>query len=76
MYAHFGREEDFDRLNELGVDVAGRVVLARYGEIFRGNIVSIECSRDAGLQLESKLVKIGFVNVFCFSTKLFFSDRL
>lgn len=46
MYAHFGREEDFDRLTELGVDVDGRIVLARYGELFRANIVSIVYNRE------------------------------
>ncbi|XP_050737432.1 N-acetylated-alpha-linked acidic dipeptidase 2-like isoform X1 [Eriocheir sinensis] len=47
VYAHFGREEDFERLNELGVNVTGRVVLARYGAIFRGNIVQSAERRGA-----------------------------
>ncbi|KAK3886159.1 hypothetical protein Pcinc_009661 [Petrolisthes cinctipes] len=40
VYAYFGRQEDFDLLESLGVQVAGRIVLARYGEIFRGNIAA------------------------------------
>lgn len=40
MYAHFGREQDFKKLEELGVSVKGKIVLARYGEVFRANIVS------------------------------------
>lgn len=44
VYAYFGREKDFKELEDLGVAVEGKVVLARYGEVFRANIVS-------GLQL-------------------------
>jgi N-acetylated-alpha-linked acidic dipeptidase len=36
VYANFGRKEDFERLADLGVDVQGKVVLARYGGNFRG----------------------------------------
>ncbi len=36
VYVNYAREEDLDRLAELGVDLAGRIALARYGELFRG----------------------------------------
>jgi N-acetylated-alpha-linked acidic dipeptidase len=36
VYANFGRREDFIRLRELGVDCAGKIVVARYGGNFRG----------------------------------------
>lgn len=36
VYANFGTKEDFRRLAELGVEVKGRLVLARYGGNFRG----------------------------------------
>ncbi|MGP1309476.1 MAG: M28 family peptidase [Phycisphaerales bacterium] len=36
VYANYGRKEDFARLRELGVDVRGAIVLARYGGNFRG----------------------------------------
>ncbi len=39
VYANYGRAEDFGRLAELGVDVAGKVVLMRYGGLYRGNKV-------------------------------------
>lgn len=39
VYANYGRVEDFAALREIGVNVSGSVVLARYGEIFRGDIV-------------------------------------
>lgn len=39
VYANYGRAEDFSALKSAGVDVAGKVVIARYGEIYRGDIV-------------------------------------
>ncbi|MCE9618327.1 MAG: M28 family peptidase [Planctomycetes bacterium] len=36
VYANYGTQEDFDRLKALGVDVTGKIVLARYGKNFRG----------------------------------------
>ena len=39
VYANYGRKEDFVYLKERGIDVRGKLVIARYGKIFRGNIV-------------------------------------
>ena len=36
VYANYGTREDFERLKELGVDVKGKIVIARYGGNFRG----------------------------------------
>lgn len=36
VYANFGRREDFQKLKELGIDVTGKVVIARFGGNFRG----------------------------------------
>src|SRR6056300_493028 len=36
VYANYGRKEDFEELKALGVDVKGKLVLARYGRNFRG----------------------------------------
>lgn len=36
VYANYGTKEDFEKLKELNVDVAGKIVLARYGGNFRG----------------------------------------
>lgn len=38
MYVNYGRVEDFVTLKEMGVNVSGCVVLARYGKIYRGDI--------------------------------------
>ena len=37
MYANYGRQEDFQLLRQLGVSVRGRVVIMRFGAMFRGN---------------------------------------
>jgi N-acetylated-alpha-linked acidic dipeptidase len=36
VYANYGRPEDFQKLKEMGIDVKGKIVLCRYGEVFRG----------------------------------------
>lgn len=36
VYANYGRKEDFEKLQALGVSVKGKIVLARYGGNFRG----------------------------------------
>lgn len=39
VYAFYGRTKDFQKLSQLGVKVEGAVVIARYGKIYRGDIV-------------------------------------
>jgi N-acetylated-alpha-linked acidic dipeptidase len=36
VYANYGRKQDFERLKQLGVDVTGKIVIARYGGNYRG----------------------------------------
>jgi N-acetylated-alpha-linked acidic dipeptidase len=36
IYANYGRPADFKKLEELKVDVRGKIVIVRYGENFRG----------------------------------------
>lgn len=36
VYANYGRPEDFKKLEELRVDVKGKIVIVRYGSNFRG----------------------------------------
>ncbi|KAF7813887.1 putative glutamate carboxypeptidase LAMP1 [Senna tora] len=40
VYVNYGRVEDYMTLREIGVNVSGTVVLARYGKIYRGDIVN------------------------------------
>ncbi|XP_077990166.1 putative N-acetylated-alpha-linked acidic dipeptidase [Glandiceps talaboti] len=37
VYVNYGRVEDFDKLEKLGVNLTGKILIARYGKIFRGN---------------------------------------
>src|SRR5205823_2555847 len=36
VYANYGRPEDFKKLEQMNVDVRGKIVVARYGQNFRG----------------------------------------
>jgi len=36
VYANYGRPEDFKKLDDLKIDVRGKLVIVRYGENFRG----------------------------------------
>lgn len=36
VYANYGRPEDFKKLEDLKIDVKGKIVIVRYGENFRG----------------------------------------
>ncbi|VAH63518.1 unnamed protein product [Triticum turgidum subsp. durum] len=46
VYANYGRTEDYAYLASRGVNVTGKVALARYGKVYRGDIVIN--ARDAG----------------------------
>ena len=39
VYVNYGRTEDYDYLTKIGVNVSGHVAIAKYGKIFRGDIV-------------------------------------
>ena len=41
VYVHYGQESDYEYLKNKGIDVTNKIVLARYGLSFRGNIVRI-----------------------------------
>lgn len=36
VYANYGRKEDFERLDAMGIEIEGKIVMARYGGNFRG----------------------------------------
>lgn len=36
VYVNYGSQEDFAKLSELGINVTGKIAVARYGHIFRG----------------------------------------
>ena len=50
VYANYGRKEDFETLKELGIEIKGKIVLAKYGGNFRGFKAKFaEASGAAGL---------------------------
>ena len=46
VYVNYGRVEDIQKLEELGVSFKGKIAISRYGKIFRGNRLKI--CQDAG----------------------------
>ena len=53
VYVHYARVGDFRKLKtELGIDVKGKICMARYGKIFRGN--KVKNCEDAGAIGKSK----------------------
>ena len=61
VYANYGRPEDFTALEKLGVDVRGKIVLARYGELFRGLKVRNAQKRGAiGILIYSDPIDDGY----------------
>ena len=47
VYANYGRREDYRALDSIGIELAGRVVIARYGGNFRGYKVKFAEERGA-----------------------------
>ena len=63
VYANYGRKEDFEMLKELGVDVKGKIVLARYGGNFRGFKAKFaEANGAAGLIIFTDPEDSGYTN--------------
>jgi N-acetylated-alpha-linked acidic dipeptidase len=61
VYANYGLPEDYDRLQELGIDVAGKIVLVRYGRCFRGvKSYVAEQQRAAGVVIYSDPADDGY----------------
>ena len=61
VYANYGRKEDFETLKKLGVDVKGKIVLARYGANFRGYKAKFaEANGAAGLIIYTDPKDSGF----------------
>jgi len=63
VYANYGRKEDFEKLKEMGVDVSGKIVIARYGGNFRGFKAKFaEAAGAAGLIIYTDPANGGFVS--------------
>ena len=63
VYANYGRKEDFEQLEEMGVDLNGKIVIARYGGNFRGFKAKFaEEAGAAGLIIYTDPANGGYVN--------------
>ena len=61
VYANYGRKEDFETLKSLGVDVNGKIILARYGGNFRGFKAKFaEANGAAGLIIFTDPIDSGY----------------
>ena len=47
VYANYGRREDYEALDSMGIDLTGKIVIARYGGNFRGFKVKFAEARGA-----------------------------
>ena len=62
IYVNYGRPQDYKKLEELGVQVAGKIVIARYGKLFRGLKVRLAQNRGAsGVILYSDPAEDGYM---------------
>ena len=62
VYVNYALPDDFKKLDELGISVKGRIVLARYGQIFRGlKLYNAQQRGAAGLLLYSDPADDGYM---------------
>jgi N-acetylated-alpha-linked acidic dipeptidase len=61
VYANYARPEDFKKLREMGIDVRGKIVIARYGQNFRGvKALTAQEAGAAGLIIYSDPIDDGY----------------
>lgn len=61
IYANYGLPEDYRRLREAGIEVAGKIVIVRYGKCFRGVKAYVaEENHAAGLLIYSDPAEDGY----------------
>ena len=54
MYVNYGRKEDFDFLTKTkNMDLTGKIGIARYGKIYRGDKVTVNCLKKTLISLPS-----------------------
>ena len=47
VFVNYGSEEDYSTLRDMGLDAKGAIVIAKYGKMFRGDIVEIAAGAGA-----------------------------
>eukprot|EP00128_Syssomonas_multiformis_P007705 Colp12_sorted_trinity150504_noHs@13868 len=62
VYVNYGRKEDFEQIQAMGIDLKGKIVIVRYGELFRGLKVWLAQEHGAvGVLIYSDPADDGFV---------------
>ncbi|KAI5059157.1 hypothetical protein GOP47_0025476 [Adiantum capillus-veneris] len=51
VYVNYGRPADYDTLRGLGINLTGAIIIARYGKIYRGDIVALAARAGAAAAL-------------------------
>ena len=61
VYVNYGRQEDYEFLTSMGVDLTGKIVIARYGRIYRGlKVLGAERRGAAGILIYSDPIDDGY----------------
>ncbi len=47
LYVNYGAQEDYDHLSRLGLDARGKIVIVRYGRVWRGSKVKLAAEHGA-----------------------------
>jgi N-acetylated-alpha-linked acidic dipeptidase len=76
VYANYGTKADFEKLKELGVDIKGKIVLARYGGNFRGYKAKFaEQHGAAGLIIFTDPADAGYARGLVYPEGFLFNDN-
>lgn len=77
VYANYGRKEDFEQLKNVGVSVAGKIVLARYGGNFRGYKAQFaQAAGAAGVLIFTDPADSGYMRGLTFPEGPFYSESI
>lgn len=75
VYANYGRKEDFEKLKKMGVDVSGKIVIARYGGNFRGYKAKFaEAAGAAGLIIYTDPIDSGYFKGLVYPEGPYYSE--
>ncbi len=75
VYANYGRKEDFEKLNKLGVKIKGKIVIARYGGNFRGYKAKFAQENGAiGLIIYTDPIDSGFTKGLVYPEGPFYNE--
>ncbi|NEV93327.1 M28 family peptidase [Psychroflexus sp. YR1-1] len=75
VYANYGTKADFEKLEDLGISVEGKIVIARYGGNFRGYKAKFaEAYGAAGLIIYTDPKDSGFTKGLVFPDGVYYND--